>query len=122
MPPAGTIQLSWGNDGFNYLVPAEGLTPGRLFHDDDGFTNDLSLAAVISRNLGEFSVFARHRMITERGGLHREDEFLSEARWERLAMHLGRAQLFSFLGLGVVATGNLGGSILQDRFHHFIHW
>jgi len=124
VPPSttGILTFNWGNDGLNYFVPAEGLRPGNIFHDDDGFTNDLSLNANLERGESEFQFFGRHRMITEREGLHREDEVLTEARWGRRVKKFGRGELSSFLGLGLVATGPLGGAQLQDNFHGLTHW
>jgi hypothetical protein len=123
MPPSRiSLALTWANDGLNYFVPAEGQSRGKFFHDDDGFTNDLTVVVRAEEGDNQFGLNARHRMITERGGLRREDEFLAEAFLERRASSIGGGETWLWAAVGVVATGPLGGERFQDGFHHLIHW
>ncbi len=123
MPPGGTyFNFNWANDGMNYLVPAEGQAGGRIFHDDNGFTNDLSGCMGRVEAAERWDFCGRHRMITERGGLLRVDEALGEGKWTRTRELDPKTNLSAYLGLGLVATGPLGGAPFQDAFHRLIHW
>ncbi len=122
--PGGScsISLIWSNDGLNYFIPAEGQVRGRLFHDDNGFTNDVELGGACETGKRRFSLGGRHRMITERGGLRRSDEVDLEAGVERVEARRSKSELSSYIGLGLVATGPLGGAAWQDGFHRLINW
>lgn len=117
-----SLDFIWANDGMNYLVPAEGLSRDRTFYDDDGFTNDLTACATGSRGGSQTSVCGRHRMITERGGLRRADEVLVSATLAHRLPLDSEWALSTFAGVGIVATGPMGGAEFQDAFHRLIRW
>lgn len=118
-----SLQFTWSNDGLNYLVPmADPARDRSPFHDDDGFTNDLALDTTFARSGLAFGFHGRHRMITERRGLRRSDEVDLGAWFHQISKHGKRIETRPFLGLGLVATGPLGGAQLQDRFHRLIQW
>jgi hypothetical protein len=97
-----------GNDAFD----------GVLSHtDDDGFTNDLSLA--VRRRRGELALGGSvlDRMITSRAIMRRTDliEVFARAAW----MLDGVAMLE--LRLGPSFVGDLGGEWVQARWHRMTH-
>jgi hypothetical protein len=117
------LGFTWSNDGLNYLVPMANPSRDRsLFHDDDGFTNDFALSTTFVRGGLAFGFQGRHRMITERGGLRRSDEVQLGAWLHHISKHGRRIETRPFMGLGIVATGPLGGAYIQDRFHRLIQW
>ncbi|HEX5035121.1 MAG TPA: hypothetical protein VFW62_11640 [bacterium] len=124
MSPIRThLGFTWSNDGLNYLVPMAQPSRDRSpFHDDDGFTNDLAMSAAFLGGNWALGFQGQHRMITERGGLRRSDEVELGAWLQRVSRHGKRIETRPFLGLGLVATGPLGGAYLQDRFHRIIQW
>jgi hypothetical protein len=122
-PIRSSLGLAWSNDGLNYLVPMANPSRDRSpFHDDDGFTNDLALSLTLAQGDWALGFQGRHRMITERDGRRRSDEVQLGAWLHRLSRHGRRIETRPFLGLGLVATGPLGGASIQDRFHRIIQW
>lgn len=117
-----SIDFIWANDGLNYLVPAHHLSRERTLHDDDGFTNDLTLCLAAARPRTRLAVCVKDRMITEREGLRRADEIDAELSLERTRSVGDHWSLSSFAALGFVATGPLGGAQFQDKFHRLIDW
>lgn len=102
------ITAAWGND--TLFLP--GLAGHSYPGDDDGFTNDFRLTV----GGDAFSAQARHRMITERGGMRRVDEltlggdYVDRTRLGRITLSLGA-------GGGATLLGPLGGAQVQDAVH-----
>jgi len=121
-PLRGEFNFTWSNDGLNYIVPAANLSRDRIYHDDDGFTNDLAASVDLTKNQDHYGLHLRHRMITERDGLLRADEVMAMARVKKPLAESDVDRLDLQLGLGVMLTGPLAGDSIQDGFHRLIRW
>ena len=116
-----TLLLSHTND---WLGP-----PGSRYRDDDGFTAGGSIAAELrDGDRGMLRVGLRLQMITERHGFDRVDDGKLYASWERFLGPSPEEGLTVGWTIGLRAIGDLGGSSVQNWWHHnlfagrYIEW
>jgi hypothetical protein len=106
--PALRVGAEWGND---QLYGSES--------DDRGFTQELTLRAHAIGERDDFWLGARQRLMIERGGQRRTDEVTFELGW---LTERGTGPVVWTFGptLGLVLSGNYGGSELQNTWHELL--
>lgn len=115
-PTSRKLAFEWGNDFFNPF-PLAKLHGARF--DDDGFTNDLGGIYAQTQGPSRLELHARHRMITERGGLRRSDVVDLGAELTR-RLSFAKTSIWWGAGADLGLSGALGGERLQDAFHHLV--
>lgn len=102
------VVARWSNDRF-------ALHGG----DDLGFTQDASLEAHLIREADDLGLRVRQRLITERYGRRRTDEFTWQLYWLR---NWNQGPLIWTYGPSatLALSGNYGGADLQNTFHETV--